>query len=157
MEDTGLNFKPTKVKMRGRKGAEAAYIGSDLLYSGINIFGQLSKGYIERIKAGEPIAYQASAGSSSTSVTSAANADNSAAGTPFQSSILDADIIGFFKKLQKRDAITKLKALSEIESYVRGPACDDSETLSTVLTFYLYHFTRLLAHEYEKGVRDSAH
>ena len=54
MESKGI--KPIKVNMKSTQKKDA-YLSSDLLYSGVNIFGHLSKLYLDRIHNGEMIAY----------------------------------------------------------------------------------------------------
>ena len=52
-------YKPIKVNMKSSKKRDN-YLSGDLLYSGVNIFGQLSKIYLDKIENGEMIAYQTS-------------------------------------------------------------------------------------------------
>lgn len=119
------------------------YISGDLLYSGVNLFGKLSEIYLEKIKNGEMHAgmmsgdlahkelnYQApqnqeystpslvkttstaSVTSSSSAVTNAGMVENSRV---FQ---MNQEIMSLFRKLQKKDSITKVKALKALQKYV---------------------------------------
>ena len=69
---------------------------------------------------------------------------------------LNADVLQIFKRLQKRDAITKVKAFGELEAYLNGVE-QGSDELSNLLTFFLYHMCRILMNERDKKVRESAH
>lgn len=63
-----------------------------------------------------------------------------------------------FKKLQKKDAVTKVKALKAISEYVQNlnKERDDFE-IEQILTFFLYHFCRIVIHENERQVREQVH
>ena len=69
---------------------------------------------------------------------------------------LDADVLQIFKKLQKRDAVTKVRAFQELEAYLNKIE-QGSEELGNLLTFFLYHLCRILASERDKKVREAAH
>ena len=69
---------------------------------------------------------------------------------------LDTDVLQIFKRLQKRDAVTKVKAFQELEAYI-GKVEQGSEEIAKNLTFFLYHLCRILMDERDKKVREAAH
>ena len=69
---------------------------------------------------------------------------------------LDHDVLQIFKRLQKRDSITKVKAFQELETYLDGLE-KGSDELGNLLTFFLYHMCRILMNERDKKVREAAH
>lgn len=66
------------------------------------------------------------------------------------------DVLAIFKKLQKKDSITKIKAFQELNNYINLVETD-SEELPNLLTFFLFHMCRLLLNEQDKLVREAAH
>ena len=171
------------------------YISGDLLYSGVNLFGKLSEIYIEKIKNGEMFtgSYQDTGlqrdqlpskeysaplltkkSSTTSNISTASFSSNQ--GMLKNSSVfqMDQEIMSLFRKLQKKDAITKIKALKGLLKYVEREGeliegLDFAEQgkslflikigsqLSQVLTFFLYHFERIVTYEAERGVRKAAH
>jgi hypothetical protein len=69
---------------------------------------------------------------------------------------LGNEVLSIFKKMQKRDSITKIKACHELKKYVDSIE-PDSEELPNLLTFFLYHLCRILLNEPDKLVREAAH
>ena len=69
---------------------------------------------------------------------------------------LNQNVLQIFKKLQKRDGITKVKAFQELEAYLNSIE-QGSEELANLLTFFLYHLCRILMNESDKKVREAAH
>ena len=69
---------------------------------------------------------------------------------------LDTDVLQIFKRLQKRDAVTKVKAFQELEVYLEGVE-QGSDDIANLLTFFLYHMCRILMDERDKKVREAAH
>jgi hypothetical protein len=117
-----------------------------MLYSGVNIFGQLSELYLKSkddfIKA---------TSNASTQAANDANESTNEGGIGLSSGVLQ-----IFKKLQKRDPVTKVKAFQELDVYLNAMEAD-AEELSNLLTFFLYHFCRILINEPDKKVREAAH
>ncbi|CAI2381223.1 unnamed protein product [Moneuplotes crassus] len=182
------DFRPVKVKIKSNKQKSMKYISGDLLYSGVNLFGKLSEIYMEKIKNGEMFAgtYQdtptqkeavavpapdystpaMSKKSSTVSNTSNMSYDSNR-GMLKSSSVfqMDQEIMSLFRKLQKKDAITKVKALKGLLKYVEDQGeeiegfdfAEQGSQLSQVLTFFLYHFERIVTYEAERGVRKAAH
>lgn len=66
------------------------------------------------------------------------------------------ETLSIFKRMQKRDSVTKIKACEELKKYVDGIEAD-SEELPNLLTFFLYHMCRILPNEQDKLVRKAAH
>jgi hypothetical protein len=100
----------------------------------VNIFGHLSKIYLEKIENGEMIAYNTTTPaapaykpadvpaqpslvkqSSGSSVSTIAPNENLTSSSIFQ---IGNEVMSLFKKLQKKDAITKVKALKAMAKYV---------------------------------------
>lgn len=81
---------------------------------------------------------------------------NSADAGESSMSTLSQNVLQIFKRLQKRDAVTKVKAFHELEAYLNGLE-QGSEELANLLTFFLYHFCRILMNERERKVREAAH
>jgi hypothetical protein len=121
------------------------YISGDLLYSGVNLFGKLSEIYLEKIKNGEmlsnvshdfgskeqaptqdystPSLSKKSSTVSNISTTSQATTPNTLQGSSvFQ---MDKEIMSLFRKLQKKDAVTKIKALKSLSAYVKKEGEND--------------------------------
>jgi hypothetical protein len=117
-----------------------------MLYSGVNIFGQLSELYLKSrddfIKA--------------TSTPSTQTASEAPEGSSEGSIGLSSSVLQIFKKLQKRDPVTKVKAFQELDVYLNALEADSDE-LTSLLTFFLYHFCRILINESDKKVREAAH
>ena len=69
---------------------------------------------------------------------------------------LSPEALMIFKRIQKKDSITKCKALKELDDYLdkveRG-----TEEHRNLLTFFLYHFCRIIQTENDKKVREGAH
>jgi hypothetical protein len=77
--------------------------------------------------------------------------------------------------MQKKDTTTKIKALNELERYVdsldtgagslnQSMVSEDmtqiqsnSDEIQNILTFFLYHFCRIIMNEPDKKVREAAH
>ena len=60
-----------------------------------------------------------------------------------------------FKRIQKKDATTKCKAFKELDTYL-GNTEKYSEEHQNLLTFFLYHYCRILVNETDKQVREAA-
>jgi len=60
-----------------------------------------------------------------------------------------------FKRVQKKDPITKCKALRELDTYL-GQTEKYSEEHANLLTFFLYHYCRIQVYETDKMVREAA-
>lgn len=76
---------------------------------------------------------------------------------------LSPEVLAIFKKLQKRDSTTKIKAFIELDKYL-AEAKDQSasgdfenDEMQNLLTFFLYHFCRIVMNEPDKKVREAAH
>jgi len=69
---------------------------------------------------------------------------------------LEPNVLQIFKKLQKRDTVTKVKAFNELNAYVEKIE-QDSDELPNLLTFFLYHMCRILINEPDKHVREATH
>jgi len=69
---------------------------------------------------------------------------------------LSPEILAIFKRLQKKDPVTKIKAFQELDKHIEAISAEDDE-YQNVLTFFLYHFCRVLANEADRQVRESAH
>ncbi len=65
-------------------------------------------------------------------------------------------MLSIFKRLQKKDSVTKAKAFQELDKYLEVTEAD-SEELTHILTFFLYHFCRIILNEPDKKVREAAH
>jgi hypothetical protein len=66
------------------------------------------------------------------------------------------EVLSIFKKLQKKDSITKIKAFQELNVYVTAVE-PDSDEMPNLLTFFLFHMCRVLLNEQDKLVREAAH
>jgi hypothetical protein len=62
---------------------------------------------------------------------------------------LSTQVLQIFKKLQKRDSVTKVKAFAELSRYV-GKIEPQAEEFPNLLTFFLYHMTSILSNENDK-------
>ena len=123
-----------------------------MLYSGVNIFGELSRLYLESKDQFQAVALQhtgAGGGGSSGAAVVEDGDENSM-------SSLSQNVLQIFKRLQKRDSITKVKAFHELEAYINGLE-QGSDELANLLTFFLYHMCRILMNERDKKAREAAH
>ena len=59
-----------------------------------------------------------------------------------------------FKRVQKKDPITKCKAFKELDAYVEGIERKSPE-FKSLLTFFLYHYCRIIVNEADKKVREA--
>ena len=66
------------------------------------------------------------------------------------------EVLSIFKKLQKRDSITKIKAFQELNVFLAA-VDPESDELPNILTFFLFHMCRVLLNEQDKLVREAAH
>ena len=73
-----------------------------MLYSGINIFGQLSQAYIQSKESGQD--YQ----QFSENIGKGKGASESSDGNSMMN--ISQDVLAIFKRLQKKDSTTKIKA-----------------------------------------------
>lgn len=126
-----------------------------MLYSGVNIFGQLSELYLQSKDEFQAVAIQQTGKGGPGTAAAGSGGPNEDSGSSGMMS-LNANVLQIFKRLQKRDAITKVKAFSELEIYLNGVE-QGSDELSNLLTFFLYHMCRILMNERDKKVRESAH
>lgn len=60
-----------------------------------------------------------------------------------------------FKRVQKKDPVTKCKAFKELDQYLESIE-KYSEEHQNLLTFFLYHYCRILVNEQDKKVREAA-
>jgi len=122
------------------------YISGDLLYSGVNLFGKLSEIYIEKIKNGEmftgfsqdftpkesqnnqeydtPAMVKKSSNASSASAATYNSQGMLQSSKVFQ---MDQEIMGLFRKLQKKDGVTKVKALRSLQVYIQKVAENETK------------------------------
>lgn len=80
--------------------------------------------------------------------------------------ILPQELLIIFKRVQKKDGITKCKAFKELDDYLtkflNKPEDDEEidpseiEEHNNLLTFFLYHYCRILVNELDKKVREAA-
>ncbi|CDW71489.1 ring zn-finger-domain-containing protein [Stylonychia lemnae] len=155
MDSEQKDFKAVKVQLKSSQ-KQGEQLSRSMLYSGINIFGQLSQLYLQNKEAGGAYAsFQAQV------QTQSSKSDDSGSGSMMH---LSQDIIQIFKRLQKKDSTTKIKALQELEKYIEeidnsqfSNQDQDSDELQNLLTFFLYHFCRIIMNEPDKKVRESAH
>lgn len=68
---------------------------------------------------------------------------------------LPAEVMLIFKRVQKRDPITKCKAFKELDDYLSSIE-KYSEEHQNLLAFFLYHYCRILVNEVDKKVREAA-
>lgn len=158
MDDHSKDFKAVKVQLKASQN-QGEVLSRGMLYSGINIFGQLSQMYLQSKETGS-FPQTMSAGKDTSSTSSVMS--------------LNQEVLSIFKRMQKKDSNTKVKALQELERYVDSldlttalnssmhsedlsSSLGQSDELSSLLTFFLYHFCRLLVNEPDKKVRESAH
>lgn len=60
-----------------------------------------------------------------------------------------------FKKITKKDPITRCKALKQLEPYFDKDS-EKSQKLPNVITFFLYHYQRIMVYEPDTQVREAA-
>ena len=68
---------------------------------------------------------------------------------------LQSEVLMIFKRIQKKDPITKCKALKELDEYV-STVDKESQEYKNLITFFLYHYCRIMVNESDKKVRESA-
>jgi len=68
---------------------------------------------------------------------------------------LPQEVLLIFKRVQKKDPITKCKAFRELDAYLESIE-KYSEEHSNLLTFFLYHYCRILVNEQDRKVREAA-
>ena len=67
---------------------------------------------------------------------------------------LPPEVLMIFKRIQKKDPITKCKALKELDDHLE--AIDKkSQDYKNLLTFFLYHYCRIMVNETDKKVREA--
>ena len=149
------DFKAVKVQMKS-SAIQGEALSRSMLFSGINIFGQLSKIYLQNKESGN--AFQAI----SQSLTKG-NAGSNDGGEISSMMNISQEVLAIFKRLQKKDSITKIKAFQELDKYVEelevSQTQDDSgsmDEIQNLLTFFLYHFCRILMNDADKKVREAA-
>ena len=116
------------------------YISGDLLYSGVNLFGKLSEIYLDKIKNGEMYVVssgneysQSKANYQTEYSTPSLNKKDSTSSVASNSSVagssvlqgsqvfqMKQEVMSLFRKLQKKDGITKVKALKSLQAYVKN-------------------------------------
>lgn len=103
MDSEQKDFKAVKVHMKQTQ-KQAETLSRSMLYSGINIFGQLSQVYLQN--------KDQSTNSVPASNFAASSMDTSAGGASGEGSMmhLSQEVLAIFKRLQKKDPITKVKA-----------------------------------------------
>jgi hypothetical protein len=69
---------------------------------------------------------------------------------------LSTEVLSIFKRMQKRDNVTKIKACGELKKYVEALTGELDEEFPNLLTFFLYHMCRILLNEHDKMVREAA-
>ena len=67
---------------------------------------------------------------------------------------LGPEVLLMFKRVQKKDPITKCKALEEISQYIKAMN-NKSQEYKNLLTFFLYHYCRIMVNESDKKVREA--
>lgn len=128
------DFKAVKVQMKQRQTTGETLSGS-MLYSGVNVFGQLTKAYLAtRDQSSSFMETQPSASSQMG---------------------LDTEALQIFKRLQKKDIVTKVKAFADLEKFIYDQ--EDQEDIAQILTFFLYHFCRVIQNDLDRQVREAAH
>ena len=60
-----------------------------------------------------------------------------------------------YKGIQKKNPITKCKAFKELDAFV-SKVDPDSQEAQGMITFFLYHYCRIMVNEADKKVRESA-
>eukprot|EP00347_Sterkiella_histriomuscorum_P012612 403367900 len=154
MNSEQKDFKAVKVQMKSsQKTGET--LSRSMLYSGINIFGQLSQLYLQNKEAG----------GSYNAFSAQVKPNNSAAdGGEGSMMNLSQEVLAIFKRMQKKDSTTKIKAFAELDRYLEqidqsdiSQLESDSDELQNLLTFFLYHFCRIIINEPDKKVREAAH
>ena len=78
-----------------------------MLFSGVNIFGALTQMYMSRK---EEMQFSAPAQSLNSDALKGASSNSMMS--------LEAEVLSIFKRMQKRDSVTKIKACAELSSYV---------------------------------------
>ena len=113
MDEGKKDFKAVKVSVKGgTKNKET--ISRSMMYSGVNIFGELSRAYMEKKRGEQELETVAAPSSFARSDARAAGAGS--ASLAGESSAEDAmrlqnEELLVFKKITKKDPITKCKAL----------------------------------------------
>lgn len=70
---------------------------------------------------------------------------------------VQAEELMIFKKLYKRDPVTKCKAFQMLDDYFKAAKDGDSpHELANMITFFLYHYQRIMIYELDKQVREAA-
>jgi hypothetical protein len=166
MDSEQKDFKAVKVQMKANQN-QGEVLSRSMLYSGINIFGQLSQIYLQN---------KDSAGTPFSVIPDAKGSSGGAAGSGGDSVMnLSQEVLSIFKRMQKKDPNTKTKALQELERYVDSlesastvmnqsmqsedinTSSSQSDEMQSLLTFFLYHFCRIVVNEPDKKVREAAH
>ena len=151
MVEEKKDFKEVKVRVQGGQ-REQETLSRSMLYSGVNIFGELSRLYLESKDSFQAVAMQHTGAAAASQA--AGGQDGDAGGSEMTS--LSQNVLQIFKRLQKRDGITKVKAFQELEAYLNGlePGSDE---VANLLTFFLYHMCRVLMNDRDKKCREAAH
>ena len=85
----------------------------------------------------------------------AKQASGASAGEPSNDMMnLQPEVLMIFKRIQKRDPITKCKALKELDDYL-VTMDKKSPDYKNLLTFFLYHYCRIMVNETDKKVREA--
>jgi len=162
MDDHSKDFKAVKVQLKASQN-QGEVLSRSMLYSGINIFGQLSQMYLQSKETG---------GMSFQSLQQTMTGKDTSSSSSVMS--LSQEVLSIFKRMQKKDSNTKVKALQELERYVDSlelssalnasmhsedlaSSQTQSDELQSLLTFFLYHFCRIIVNEPDKKVREAAH
>ena len=143
------DFKAVKVSIKGSKNESTLSRG--MLYSGVNIFGQLSNLYLHNRDE-----FNATVGSkAAASAPSSSAVDTSSGGASADVLNLPQEVIMIFKRIQKKDATTRCKAFSELDTFLESIE-SKCPFLQNLVTFFLYHYCRILVNEADKQVREAA-
>ena len=119
-------LKAIKVKLKAANAA-APRLSSDVIVSGVNIFGYLSEVYNEGELAADTAPVD----------------------------LVDEEFSTHLKKIQKKDKITKTKGLTDLRTLVARQQ-DPADLPPSCLAFFLYHFCRVVILESAKSVREAA-
>lgn len=132
MADKGAkaDFKAVKVSIKqGNKNIST--VSRSMLYSGVNIFGQLTQKYLESkqelLESGGVMPEPAGGGG---------------AAAPPEMMALPQEVMMIFKRVQKKDPVTKCKAFKELDDYLAKVEEYSAEHYS-LTTIFLYHYCRI--------------
>ena len=150
MSEDKSDFKEVKVKISAGAKDHVDTLDRTMLYSGVNIFGSLTQLYLANKD-------QMQSQSPTISNNNSNPVQGGLAGASASSMMqIGNEVLSIFKKLQKRDSITKIKAFQELNVFLAA-VDPESDELPNILTFFLFHMCRVLLNEQDKLVREAAH